>query len=104
MNDEQYYTDKSENEVKKSVVEEELMPVKSKSRLFSVIALVFSIVSLLLFSSYLGMIIAAVGIGFALVSRVKLGYFDRSSVGALIVGVFGAALSFIYMIFNLLLK
>ena len=108
MKNEEFYQDKtnmSGSEDIKSVEKEELMPIKSSSRLFSVIALLFSLLSVVFCTSGIGIgiafgIIAAV---FSVLSRIKLGYFDKISLGALVIGVFGISLSlafFISALFN----
>lgn len=92
---ENFYQDKTGEEIKEESFakkEEELMPQKSRSRLWSVIALSVGIFSCL-FSlvRFAGVIIGVVCVLLSLISRIKLGYFDRLTITALIFGVFGAS-------------
>lgn len=64
---------------------------KRNSRAWSVASLSLSIFSLLCccFVDWLGMILSALAIVFAIISRKNIGYFDGLSLAGLIVGIFG---------------
>ena len=92
---EEFYQDKTGEDIKEegfSKKEEELMPKKSSSRLWSVLALSVGILCLLLsLTRVVGVIIGVFCVLLSLISRIKLGYFDRITIMALILGVFGAS-------------
>ena len=72
------------------------------SRLYSVISLASSALSVLfafLSLSWIALILSALGIVFAIVSRKNLGYFDNISLWGLIIGIFGAVFSVMSFIF-----
>ncbi len=64
---------------------------KQHSRAWSVASLTVSIVSLICccFVSWLGIVLSALAIVFAIISRRNIGYFDGLSLAGLIVGIFG---------------
>ena len=67
---------------------------KKNSRLWSVLSLVFSIVSIICCCvPWTGAILGVISIVFAIVSRVSIGYFDGLSIAGLIVGIFGVVFS-----------
>ncbi len=71
---------------------EELMPQKNNRRVWSVAALIISIASVLCCCiPGLGIALGVFAVIFALISRINLGYFDKISIGALIMGAFGIA-------------
>lgn len=89
MRKDDFYQDKT-GEREGSEGKEELMPTKGKRRSWSVAALVFGILSIIFSTSVIiGIVIGLIAIGLAVVSRIKLGYFDRLSILALVFGVFG---------------
>lgn len=62
----------------------------SRNMIWSIISLVFGILSVVTCQIYvLSMILAVLGMGASLYSRRKLGYFDRPSVIGLIIAIFG---------------
>ena len=64
---------------------------KEQRRTWSVASLVLAVLSVLLFYfSWVSLILGLASIGAAIVSRKNLGYFDKISVAALIVAIFGA--------------
>ena len=68
--------------------------MRPKSRVWSVVAIVFGILSILCCCmNYIGIIVGALSIVFAIISRKKLGYFDTTSIVAIIVAIFGIVLS-----------
>ena len=65
------------------------------TRLFSVIAVFFAALSVILsFVPWVGFIFGLVSIAFSLISRKKLGYFEGIALVGLIVGIFGFVFSF----------
>lgn len=102
MKDEEYYRDRTDEQgCDIEGASDELMPQKGKRRSWSFAALVLSILSLTI--SVFSPISIALGVtSFVLcvVSRIKLGYFDRLSILALILGIFGASVGlFFYLVF-----
>ena len=79
---------------------------KKNSRAWSVASLAVSIVSLLCccFVDWLGMILSAAAIVFALISRKNIGYFDGFSLAGLIVGIFGIVFGIASIIMTYLMK
>ena len=68
--------------------------LRPKTRVWSVLAIVFGIFSILCCCmNYVGLIIGALAIVFAIISRKTLGYFDTTSIVAIIVAIFGIVLS-----------
>lgn len=85
-------------------VYKDVMEMKSKSRLWSVIALGLGILSVALsFVFWLGLLFGIAAIIATVVSRINLGYFDRISVAALIISIFGVVCSLIVMIGTIVL-
>ena len=71
---------------------------KPKTKLFSIIALVFGILSVAFCSAaYFAIIVAVAAIVFAVISRIKLGYFDGMTIAGLIIAIFGLVLG-IFMV------
>ena len=74
-----------EMEVYKTVME-----MKNKSRAWSVASLVVSIFSVICCcTGWAGIVLGAIGILFAIISRRSIGYFDNLSIAGLIIGIFG---------------
>jgi hypothetical protein len=66
----------------------------SNTRLFSVISVAFAALSVILsFVPWVGLILGLVSVGFSLISRKKLGYFEVLALVGLIVGIFGFVFS-----------
>jgi uncharacterized membrane protein len=64
------------------------------TRLFSLISVVFSVLSLILsFIPWLGLVFGIVSVVFSLISRKQLGYFDGLAVVGLITAIFGLVFS-----------
>ena len=97
---EEYYQDKTgEKREDGGFVKEELMPQKSNKRGWSVLALLFGILSVAFVTvQTAGFITGLLAASFSVISRAKLGYFDKLSLLGLIVGVFGAAASGMLML------
>lgn len=88
--DNDFYQDKTQDGEEINL--EELMPQKSNRRVWSVAALIISICSVLCCClPGLGIALGVFAVIFALISRINLGYFDKISIGALIMGAFGIA-------------
>ncbi len=67
------------------------LPEERPSMLWSILSLVFSILSVLLSPIYyIGIPLAVAAIAMAMISGKGLGYFDKMSVLGLIIGIFGA--------------
>ena len=97
----------AENEVNTEESEfayKKVLGVKSNTRLYSVISICLSILSVILFFLPIGGIICGVlGILFAIFSRKNLGYFDNISLWGLIVGIFGLVFSVMSFILGYLI-
>ena len=84
-------------------VYKDVMEMKSKSRLWSVIALGLGVLSVCLcFVYWLGLIFGIAAIVATVVSRINLGYFDKISVAALIISIFGSVFSLIIMVASII--
>ena len=96
--------EEEEAKVEKTPAEEEEyyelpLAVKSRSRIWSVMSFVFSILSVLLcLFYYVSLPLALLSVGFALLSRKILGFFDRFAVLGLIIGIFGTVAGVFSMI------
>ena len=81
-----------------------VMDVKSRNRGFAVASMILGIISIVCCCSYyVGLTAAVLSIVFAVVSRVRMGYFDGFAVAGLITGiigvVFGVALLVVDLVF-----
>lgn len=87
-------------------VYKEVMDVKSKSRLWSVIALILAVVSLSLcvLVYWLALIFGTASIMAIFISRKSLGYFDRITVFSLIMAIFGTIFSLLLLIVSFIIK
>ena len=67
---------------------------KQKTMIWSVLSLIFGIVSIICCCyGWLGLVLSAASIAFAVVSRVNLKYFDGMALAGLIIGIFGMVFS-----------
>ena len=67
---------------------------KQKTMIWSVLSLIFGIVSIICCCyGWLGIVLSAASIAFAVVSRVNLKYFDGMALAGLIIGIFGMVFS-----------
>lgn len=84
----------------------DVMEVKSKSRLWSVISMFLAVVSLslCLLVYWLGIIFGVASILAIFISRKSLGYFDRISVFSLIIAIFGTIFSLLLLIASLIIS
>ena len=81
----------------KSVIKKD----KTSRRTWSVISLIFAVLSILtLYFSWVSLVIGAVAVGCAAVSRKNLGYFDKISLAGIIIGIFGMVFSLTGIIFG----
>lgn len=96
---------KSEGDLFEGVYRD-VMEVKSKSRLWSVIALFLALLSLslCLLVYWLGIIFGVSSILAILISRKSLGYFDRISIFSLIIAIFGTIFSVLLLIVSLVIS
>ena len=82
-----------------------VMGEKKNSRLYSVISVCLSALSIILeFIPWAALICGALGILFAILSRKNLGYFDNISLVGLIAGIFGTVFSVMGLILIYFLK
>ena len=84
--------------------EEESVPnITHGTRLWSIISLIFSIVGIiLLLVPAVGLSLGALGVGFAVYSRIKNGYFTTTTVVGIIVGFASVACCAFFLVFNAL--
>lgn len=85
---------------------QKVMPAKNKEnrRTWSVISLILSILSLLLvYFSWVSLILGILSVGSALISRKNIGYFDKLSLAGMFIGIFGVVFSVGAIIFSELL-
>lgn len=67
-----------------------VMDIKSRNRGFAIASMVLGIFSILCCCfNYVALIIAALSIIFAVVSRVRMGYFDGMAIAGLVLGIIG---------------
>lgn len=87
-------------EEEKATSAEEYYAIPTASRIVSILSLIASVLSILICPFYyVGVALGAVGVVLAVVSSVRLGYFDKLSLFGLILGIFG----FIFSLFVLAL-
>ena len=76
---------------------------KHRSRIWSVLSLVFAIASIACcFIGWVGLALSAAAVIFAVISRKSLGYFDGIAMAGLIAGIFGAVFSGVVIVVGLL--
>ncbi|MBR7117016.1 MAG: hypothetical protein IKC87_04835 [Clostridia bacterium] len=77
--------------------------IESGNLLWSLLAVIFAILSVVLFAFFYigGIICAAAAIVFSIVSSRKLGYFDRMALFGLIFGIFGAVFGIFSMVVDI---
>ena len=77
--------------------------IESGNLLWSALAVIFAILSVVLFAFFYigGIISAAAAIVFSIMSSHKLGYFDRMALFGLIFGIFGAVFGIFSMIIDI---
>ncbi len=79
---------------------------KPKTRAYSVLSLVLALLALPVgfFGGWFGLAIAILSLGFAASSRKHLGYFDRMTVAALVIGICAVIFSIAAIVFVYLLE
>ena len=88
--------DSTEEYAYKNVISE-----KENTRLYSVVSLACAILSVgLFFIPWIGLVLGLVGIGFSLISRKHLNYFEVLALVGLIVAIFGSVFSVAGIIFD----
>lgn len=81
-------------------VYKQVMNKNEKKRTWSVVALVLAILSLALcYFSWVGLVFGLISVVFAVVSRRHLGYFDKITLTALILAIFGVVFSLTGIVF-----
>lgn len=105
---EEDYTDRTEatddEECSEDGVEYYDLPenIRARSMIFSVISLVFSILSVALCPIYyLGIAFSVLAVVAGIISRHNLGYFDKKTLFGIIVGIFGFIFGICSMIMDL---
>lgn len=74
---------------------------KKPTRLWSVISLVSSVLAMALcYFGWFGMSFGILGLAMAVVSRKKLGYFDKITLGSIILAIFAVVFSVAMLIFK----
>lgn len=74
---------------------------KTKSMVWSVLSLVFGIVSVALSATgFVTLILGVLAVVFAVVSRVKLGYFDTKTIVGMTLGIFGIVFGAVMIVWN----
>ena len=101
MREDEFYRDRTDEPIKEAPKDEEFLPTKSRRRSWSVAAFSFGVLSLILsLWSFVGIAVGAVAVILSVISRYKLGYFDRFGVLALVFGVFGLGVCSLFTIFK----
>lgn len=71
-----------------------IMDIKSRNRGFAIASMILGIFSILCCCfTYIGLIIGVLSIVFAVVSRVRMGYFDGMAIAGLVLGIIGVVFS-----------
>ena len=71
---------------------------RRKTYSWSLVSLICGIISVICCSGYAGIILGALAIVFAIVSRRNLGYFDSMAIGGLVLGIIGFVLGIAVLI------
>ena len=101
MNNQQNNNQNNVTEDVFSEVYKEVMELKHRSRGWSVASLVLGIFSILCCCApIVGVIMGALSITFAVISRISLGYFDGLSIAGLITSIFGIIFGVSMIIFE----
>ncbi|MBQ8380297.1 MAG: DUF4190 domain-containing protein [Clostridia bacterium] len=97
-----YYSDLTE--IKKNEEErydEVFDSAKPRTLGWSIASMVLGIISVLYgFIGWVGLIIGAVAIALAIVSRVRLGYFNSMAIAGLLLGIFGVVFGAFYLVIS----
>lgn len=90
----------NENEYETEVKEKP----KSKSRIWSVCALILAVLSVILFFvPAVSITLGVLAVALTVVSRFSIGYFDNYGIAAIIVGIFGVVFGIAYIIYDLVI-
>lgn len=82
-------------------VYKKVITTKENRRTWSVLSLIFAILSVVSFYfSWLSFIFGVIAVGFAILSRKNLGYFDRLTLAGIIIGIFGCVFSLAGIVFG----
>lgn len=85
-----------------SVDKDEYYEIPKATRIFSVLSVICSILSILLFPLYyLGIAFAIAAIVLAVISSARLGYFDKAAIFGLVLGIFAGVFSVFIMALDL---
>ncbi len=80
---------------------ENVMTNKKTRRTWSVLALLFAVLSLIFFwISWLGLVFGVLAVSFALLSRRELTYFDGLTLASILIGIFGIVFAIAGLIFG----
>ena len=83
---------------------EEKVEPKKKSRIWSVLALIVAVLSVVLFFvPAVSITLGIVAVALTVVSRLSIGYFDNYGIAAIIVGIFGIVFGISYIVYDLLI-
>ena len=83
---------------------EEKVEPKKKSRIWSVLALIVAVLSVVLFFvPAVSITLGVVAVALTVVSRLSIGYFDNYGIAAIIVGIFGVVFGISYIVYDLLI-
>ena len=83
---------------------EEKVEPKKKSRIWSVLALIVAVLSVVLFFvPAVSITLGIVAVALTVVSRLSIGYFDNYGIAAIIVGIFGVVFGISYIVYDLLI-
>ena len=95
--------DALEPEVEQTAVDkDEYYEIPKATRICSVLSVVCAILSMLLFPLYyLGVALALAAIVLAVISSVRLGYFDKAAIFGLVLGIFAGVFSVFIMALDL---
>ena len=89
------------DEMNEDVVSDEYLSIdarKTKSLIWAVLSVVFSVLSLALcFINWVNFALATVGVLLSVVSRIRMGYFHNVAIAGLILGIVGAVFSLFYI-------
>ena len=99
-------TEESENNTESEYAYKKVIKDKHQRRTWSVASIALAALSIIFIFifSYVGLALALLSVGAALISRKNLGYFDKLSLCAMIVAIFGAVFSLVGIFFGDLLS
>ncbi len=87
-------TSAEENGTESTYAYKKVIRNKEQRRTFSVISIALAVLSILLaYFSWVGLVLGLLAIGAGIISRKNLGYFDKLTLAAIIVAIFGVVFS-----------